>query len=330
MKFISMKRDRTQQRLDSLRSARLTPNSSESIAALREALRDSSNYVVAKAAEIVEQGLVGGLVPDLLDAYDRMFANPAKDKGCEALTAIAKALYALDYQSAEPYLRGIRHKQMEGSFGPPTDVATGLRSVCGLALVHTQYAETIDELTLLLTDEYAPVRLSAARALGCTGLDACIPLLKFKVYVGDPEFEVVAECMASMLALSVSRSLAFVVEQLDSSYTDRSEAAAVALGTVRDEKAFEALRTKWDSTAFGEIRERILDAMAASRTDQAIEFLIGLVADEPARTAAMAVKALAIHRRDAKIHGLVREAAAKRGKDLDLVVSSAFGIPGTV
>ncbi len=327
-----MKRDRTQQRLDQLRAARLAPASNDSVRTLAAALEDPSNYVVAKAAEIVEQGLVAGLEPDLLTAFHRIL-GPERDRGCEAATAIAKALYALDYREPEPYLRGIRHRQLEASFGPPVDVATTLRGVCALALVQTPYDRTLDELARLLTDEYAPPRLSAARALGCTGFaDGCIPLLMFKVYTGDTEFEVIAECMASMLALSVPRSLAFVADQLDSSDPDRSEAAAIALGAVRDERAFETLRIKWDSTAFGPIRERILQAMAASRSDKAVEFLTGLIAEEPARTAALAMHALAMHRRDERIRSLVQDAMKKREnvKDLEAVFSSSFGNLGTV
>jgi HEAT repeat protein len=326
---MAVKRDRTQQRLDQLRAARSTPGSEESIRILRDALKDPSNYVVAKAAEIIEHGLVAETVPALLEAFDRFFAAQ-NDRGCEALTAIAKALYALDYQVADPYLKGIRHHQPEG-YGTQTDVATGLRSVCGLALVQTSCDRTLEELVLLLTDEYATVRQSAARALGCTGLaDAVVPLLLFKVHTGDPELEVIAECMVSMLALAPRRTLPFVVEQLDSSDSDRAEAAAVALGTLRSEEAFDALRQKWDATAFGSIRERILHAMAASRTDPAIAFLTRLVAEEPFKTAVQALRALAIHRRDARIRNLVEEAVAKRGRELEAAFSSTFGSGGTL
>ena len=314
-----MKRDRTQQRLDQLRTVKNSPESAESRMILADALKDPSNYVAAKAADLIEQFRVPELVPSLLAAYDRHFG----DRGCEATTALAKALYALDYQHPEPYLKGIRHRQMEG-YGTQSDVASGLRGVCALALVLTNHPKTIDELTLLLTDEEAPARLSAARALGCTGQESVIPLLMFKVYTGDDEMEVLAECMASMLAVSIPRSLEFAIQQLDSSNAARSEASALALGSVRDERAFEALRQKWDSTAFGEIRERVLHAMAASRTDKAIEFLMGLVKDEPERTAALAVKALSIHRRDSRIISMIEEAGRLR-LDLQAAIRSAFG-----
>ena len=84
-------------------------------------------------------------------------------------------------------------------------------------------------------------------------------------------------------------------------------------------RAFEALRAKWDATAFGSIRERILHAMAMSRMDQAIDFLIRLALEEPIRTAAMAVKALSIHRRDARIRELLQDAASKRKELLPLI-----------
>jgi HEAT repeat protein len=315
-----MKRDRTQKMLDQLRAIRNSADSPEGIEALKAALNAPSNFVVAKAAEIIGQNRITDLSSQMLAAYERLFAGDPRttDRGCEAVTAIATALYAIDFQLPEPYLRGIRHRQLEG-MAPQADVATGLRSVCALALVLTPCERTIDELALLLADPEAPARLSAARAIGCTGQEACIPLLMFKVHVGDPAFEVIAECLASMLSISVPRSLDFVTELLDSSDPDRSEAAALALGSVRDARAFDALRSKWDATAFGSIRERILHAMAMSRMDQAIDFLVRLALEEPIRTAAMAVKALSLHRRDARIRELLKDAGYRRKELLPLI-----------
>jgi len=327
-----MKRDRTQQRLDQLRTAGLRPDTEASIATLRDALaQDTSNYVTAKAASIIETAQIRDLTPEMLAAYERLFTDPkGKDRGCEGLTAIAKALYAIDYHEPAPYLRGIRHVQMEG-YGGNSDVATGLRGICALALAQTRYERTLDELVLLLTDRYPQPRWSAARALGCTGLESVIPLLMFKVLTGDEEPQVSAECMIAMLTLSVNQTLPFVIEQLDSSDADRAECAAIALGTVRDEKAFTALREKWDSTAFGPIRERILHAMSASRTDTAIDFLLSLLIREPARTALLVANALTLHKRDERICRLVQEAVNKRPeKDLPKTVLSSFGSTGTV
>jgi hypothetical protein len=114
-----------------------------------------------------------------------------------------------------------------------------------------------------------------------------------------------------------------VVEQLDSGGNDLAEAAALALGSVRDERAFEALRDKWDSTPFGTMSERILYAMALSRTERALDHLHGLIANEPFRVASMAVRALAIHRRDERISERMRRHLEDR-PELASVIRDAF------
>ena len=304
------KRDRTQEQLDRLRQVRT--DAADPAPILRDALASPSNYVASKAAALVEELQVTALIPDLLTAFDRFMADaPALDKGCSATEAIIKALYALDYQEPGPYLRGIRHRQPEG-FGQG-DVATGLRGACALGLSQTRDERALDELVLLLTASEAPARLSAARAIGCRNEPSCIPLLQLKVHIGDPELEVLAECMAGMLAIACNqRTLNLVSEELDSTDRDRAEAAAIALSSVRDDRAFEALRSKWESTGPGPLGERLLRAIAMSRTEKAIEFLTGLVAGQPLRIATMAVNALSIQRRDSRIAAMAAELASQR------------------
>lgn len=319
--MVKKKRDRTQEQLDQLRQIRT--HAADSIPALKEAMGSPSNYVVAKAAEIAEEALLKPLTDDLLAAYQRFMADaPKLDKACAATTAIVKALYALDYQDPAPYRRGIRHHQFEGL--GPVDIATELRSVCALGLAQTRDEGVLDELVVLLADAEARARLSAARAIGCRNEVAAIPVLMLKVLLGDAEFEVLAECMAAMLAIATNpRTLRFVVDQLDSADTDRAEAAAIALGSIRDERAFEAIRAKWNVTVTGPIRERLLQAMSMSRTESAIQFLLGLVAEEPVRIAVMATEALAIHRRDSRIEALVAQLAVQR-PEIANAIRSAF------
>jgi hypothetical protein len=50
--------------------------------------------------------------------------DPARaDRGCAAKTAVVRALEALAAPEDAIYLAGIRHVQMEGSFGPPIETA---------------------------------------------------------------------------------------------------------------------------------------------------------------------------------------------------------------
>lgn len=318
---IRKKRDRTQEQLDQLRDVQRDPNPSISVVA--DALGSTSNYVIAKAAAIVEANGLRQLIPQLIDAFDRLMTDPRElDKGCAATTAIIKALYALDYQEPAPYRRGIRHRQEEG-FGP-TDTATELRGACAMGLAQTSDDGAMDELIRLLTDAEAPARLSAARAIGCRNDPAGIPALMLKIHLGDREVEVLAECLVSILSIALNdRTLSFVVEQLDAGDNDIAEAAALALGSVRDERAFDALRKKWDETPFGTMSERLLHAMALSRMEKAIEFLNGLIATEPPRVASMAVRALATHRRDPRIAGLL-EANLEQRPELEAVIRAAL------
>src|ERR1700689_1964277 len=82
--------------------------------ALRRALKHSSNLIVAKAAELCSElqakGLLDAreLLPHLLEAWDRMFENPAKtDPQCWAKNALIRALTALGVQESAPFLRGV-------------------------------------------------------------------------------------------------------------------------------------------------------------------------------------------------------------------------------
>jgi len=199
---IRKKRDRTQEQLDQLRDIR--GQAAASIPALEDALRSTSNYVVAKVAAIIEDEALRQMTSQLLAAFDRFMPDaPRIDKGCAATTAIVKALSALDYRDPAPYRRGIRHHQNEGL--GPIDVATELRGACAMGLAQTNDDRAMDELVLLLTDSEAPARLSAARAIGCRNDATGIPVLMLKVHLGDREVEVLAECMASILAISLTQ-----------------------------------------------------------------------------------------------------------------------------
>ena len=71
------------------------------IGPLRKALSHQSNYIVAKAADLVREFRLAELIPELLVAFDRCFANPLKtDPQCWAKNAISRALAALEFQDA--------------------------------------------------------------------------------------------------------------------------------------------------------------------------------------------------------------------------------------
>src|SRR5437868_13810935 len=81
---------------------------------LSKSLKSHVSFIVAKAATIAGQHKQTSLQADLIGAFDRLVNDPkAEDKGCEAKTAIAKALYEFgDPISAPVFLEGIKHVQM--------------------------------------------------------------------------------------------------------------------------------------------------------------------------------------------------------------------------
>ena len=84
-------------------------------------------------------------------AFDRFFDNPVKtDPQCWAKNALSRTLFALEYQEAEVFLRGMRHIQMEPVWGGQSDTAGTLRSTCALALVQCRGLNDRDLLTHLL------------------------------------------------------------------------------------------------------------------------------------------------------------------------------------
>ena len=107
---------------------------------LRRALNNRNNFLVSKAAKLVAEAEVVALLPEVLAAYERFFHDPAKtDPKCWAKEELAKALVKLEHRGKDEYLRGLRHHQMEASWGPPVDAAGGLRATCAHALVTVSY-----------------------------------------------------------------------------------------------------------------------------------------------------------------------------------------------
>src|SRR5262249_15015965 len=141
----------------------------EAIAALRRGLRDKSNLVVAKAAKGAGEFQHRDLIPDLLEAYAHLFADPVKrDPRGWGKQAIAKALREMEYGESAPCLRGARYIQMEPVYGGQEDTAGGLRGVCLLALPGCDdiLRENIQRyLVDALTEADPAVRADAARAI---------------------------------------------------------------------------------------------------------------------------------------------------------------------
>src|SRR5262245_16120104 len=96
-----------EERLERLRQLRSTAPNEESLLVLRKSLQDRANLVVAEAARVTTEFHLSSFIPDLLAAFDRLFADPVKaDPKCWGKTAIAKALMQLDHSESAPFVRG--------------------------------------------------------------------------------------------------------------------------------------------------------------------------------------------------------------------------------
>ena len=255
-----------------LSAIRNNPEDPAAVADLARALDSPSNFVVAKAALIIENRQELDLRGKLVSAFTRIFENPHKlDPTCDALTAIVKALHTLDCEDPAPFFRGIRHVQMEGSFGPPVDAAVELRACSAIALARHTDPKVIGELTQRLADKEPGARLGAATALGCCGSPAAYPLLHFKTLIGDAEPDVITECYASMLVLDPRQAVQCLRGALDGG--DYAESAALALGPSRHPEAFAILKERYESLATGPVKQTILLAISLCRTEEAAAYI---------------------------------------------------------
>jgi HEAT repeat protein len=304
----------TEEALRAIRAIRDAPENFDLKRDLAPFLRHKSNHVAAAAASTAERLEAAALTQDLVEAFGELMKDPAKrDPGCKALVAMAKALVALDEPAAKVYFAGIGHVQMEGSFGPPVDAAAPLRGLCAQGLARMGHADALLECVTLLADKEVPARVGAVRAIGDSGDVAGALLLRLKALLGDEEIEVTGECFASLLRLApVAASVEFVAQYLRSDSDEVRERAALALGESRLAAAFPVLREAWEQTAQAERRRVLLLSMAMVRLDEAVEFLMGRVAEDREPAAADALAALALYGRDEAVRKRVEELVARR------------------
>lgn len=155
-------------------------DSEEARSELRRSLADKSPHVVAKAAGIIGELELAELADVVESNFERFFLDPLKsDKGCIAKTAIVRCLGKMERGSAEIFLRGLHHVQMDPAYGGEVDTAVELRGESAIGLVATGYPDTVIELVTALTDPASPVRLAAVRALSATGRLEVEALLRF-------------------------------------------------------------------------------------------------------------------------------------------------------
>ena len=317
---------KTEDLLDALSRLRENPGMAGIAAELGGYVGNKSNLVVAKAAKMAAEFELHELEPQLVGAFHRFMTNPAvTDRGCAAKTEVVRALEALGAAEADVFLAGLRHIQMEGSYGPPVDTAAGLRAASALGLVHMNYPGAILEILNLLVDREDEARVGAVRALSYSGQPASVPLLRFKVMVGDTSADVIAESFIALLEIAPETSLAFVAGYLDAGNPAIAEAAAVALGQSRQPEAIAALQQKWPGAEQTQ-RRALLMGLAVARDDAAFEFLFSLIESGVEKIAAEAIAALAMYRHDERIRSRVESLVERRkGTLLGRTLAAEFG-----
>lgn len=312
-----MKADRVEQQLEHLRALRSLAPTEVVTTALRKALGDRVNVVVAKAAAIATELRLQTLVPDLLTAFDRLFDKPREtDPQCWGKNAIAKALKDLDYSESAAFLRGFRHIQMEPVWGDEVDTAAVLRGTCALALVQCRditRAETMLHLIDALAEGDPGVRRDAVLAVEQMAGHEAAWLLRLKGRLGDKP-EVTGQVFESLLRLEGKFSVSFVAGFLDAVDEQIAEEAALTLGASRLPEALETLKAAWKKSENGVLGPVLLRSISASRLYDAFEFLLAIVREGRPAEAQDALRALEIHRDSEDIRRRTEEALARMSR----------------
>jgi HEAT repeat protein len=273
--------------LDALRHAPAEQRSE----ALHKALGNRNNFIVAKAADLVREFQLADETAQLLAAFNRFFDDPVKsDPQCWAKNAISRALAAMEYQDEEAFLRGMRHIQMEPVWGGSSDTAGTLRATCALALVQCRSLTERDLLTHLvelLADKDKSVRVEVVRAIEQIGSPSAVLLLRLRAVLGTDEPEVLGACYGGVLRIEGVRAIPWVRRFLASADDNAGEAALAIAGT-HSAEGFEALRECFSSPG-NRVNDRandswwrsvLLSAIALTRQEAALEFLLELVKKE--------------------------------------------------
>lgn len=262
------------------------------VASLRKALGHRNNFIVAKAADLIrefvrEPGLTN-LTPELLTAFDRFFDDPVKnDPQCWAKNAISRTLAAMELQDETLFLRGMRHLQMEPVWGGQSDTAGTLRATCALALVQCRTLTERDllaHLVELLADKDKVVRVEVVRAIEQIGSASASLLLRLRAVLASnkpdaDEPEVLGACYSGVLRIEGESAIPWVRRFLVAADDNAAEAALAIAGT-HAPQAYDALRETFLAAHDPWWRSVLLSAIAFTRKDAALEFLLELVRKE--------------------------------------------------
>ena len=274
------------------------PLDSAAVELIGKSIASRSNFLVAKAARLAEEGELGDLVPALIGAFEQFFVNGEKtDPQCWAKNALSRALSRLGCRDKEVFLRGLHHHQMEPVWGGRSDSAGTLRANCAHALMGCEGLIAHDVLLLLLdlmADLDKAVRVEAVRAIAQLD-DMAVPVLRLRALIPGEDPEVLSVCFSALLAINRVASILFVTRFLERG-DDAAAEAAFALAETHEPAALAALlklrQHPTPATTEPWFAGVALSAIGLTRLPQALDFLIGLIESED-REAPAAIEALA-------------------------------------
>jgi hypothetical protein len=306
--------DPTAEAIASLGALRKIDDLTKLAAGLGPLLGNKSSYVVARAAELAGERRVRGVLPHIIEALDRMLRNAStKDPGCAARLGLGKAVVDLEagYEAEDLMLSGIRHTCFESAWGGTVDVAVALRGQCAIGLAAMGSRLALRCATELLAEPDLkgparervswPARQDAARALTMIGSDGAAAVLRFKALTGDPEPNVLSECLAGVIAIEGDAGLELAEQFVAGIGRDsraaigaegQAEAALLAIGGSRRPAACAMLIRHERLFLHGSSRSTFFAALAMTRQESAIDYLLKHVSDGPTEMSKSAVEAL--------------------------------------
>jgi HEAT repeat protein len=131
----------------------------------------------------------------------------------------------------------------------------------------------------LVADKDKAVRLEITRAIEQVGSPAASLLLRLRAVLGSDEPEVLGACYGGILRLEGVRAMPWVAAFLASA-DDTAGEAALAIAATHSPEGFNALRERLGDAKDPWWRSVLLSAIALTRLDAAMEFLLDLVRTE--------------------------------------------------
>ena len=140
-------------------------------------------------------------------------------------------------------------------------------------------AELLEHLIELVGDKDKTVRAEAMRAIEQVGSLSAALLLRQRAVLGNDKPEVLGACYSGILRIEGVSAIPWIARFLAAA-DDSAAEAALAIASTHSPAAFDTLRESFAETTDSWWRSVLLSAMALTRQDAALEFLLDLVRTE--------------------------------------------------